>query len=197
MNMLRASVLVLSLVPICGLAACESDQSKSSPAAPLSVERSAHITATAKVKAIDYVTRRVTLEGTDGKSITITAGKDVQRLNEVKPGDTVEADYEVSLLAELRPATADETANPITVVEIAGRTPQGSAPGAGAGWGTRIVTTVQAVDQQSMLVTLKGPMGDTVTVRGQNPDNVRRLKVGDTIVITYTEAMAVSLVKRR
>lgn len=195
MNLLRVSVLSLSLVSIVGMSACESDQSKSTSTTPLSVERSARITATAKVKAIDYVTRRVTLEGSDGKTVTITAGKEVQRLNEVKPGDTVSADYEVSLLAELRPATAEEAANPISVVEIAGRTPEGSAPGAGAGWGTRIVTTVQAVDQQTMLVTLKGPMGDTVKVRGQNPDNVRRLKVGDTIVITYTEAMAVSIAK--
>jgi hypothetical protein len=38
-------------------------------------------------------------------------------------------------------------------------------------------------------------MGDTTTVRARNPENIRKLSPGDTIVITYVEAMGMSLVK--
>lgn len=48
---------------------------------------------TATVTAIDYATRKVTLQTPEGKVTTITAGPQVKRLNEVKQGDTVVARY--------------------------------------------------------------------------------------------------------
>lgn len=162
---------------------------------PLTVERSARARVTAKVTAIDYATREVTLQDSSGHAETIVAGPHVQRLNEVQVGDEVAADYVVSLVGELRPPTSEESANPITAVEISGRSPQGSDPAAGAARGVRIVTTVEAVDLGNMVVTLKGPMGDTVKVRARKLENIKKLHVGDTIVITYAHAMAISLVK--
>jgi hypothetical protein len=54
---------------------------------------------------------------------------------------------------------------------------------------------LKAVDLANMLVTLRGPMGDTTMVRARNPENIKKLHVGDTIIITYTEAVGISLVK--
>jgi hypothetical protein len=162
---------------------------------PLTVTETASVSTTARVTRVDYATRQVTLQDESGTFTTIVAGPEVRRLNEVQVGDDVTAEYTVSLVAELRPATADELANPVAAVVIAGRAGAASAPGAGAMQGVRVVTTVAAVDQASMKVTLKGPGGDTVTVQGRKPENVRKLRVGDTIVITYVEAVAVSLTK--
>jgi len=180
------------------ISGCKSDESKD--AAPqaeqtLSVKESANVSVTAKVKAIDYTSRRITLEDASGHSAVFIAGDAIQRLNEVKVGDSVKAEYSVSLLAERRAPTADERENPIAMVAIAGRTPQGDTPAGGAAMATRVVTTVQAIDLPNMRVTLMGPMGDSTTFHAKNPDNVKKLKIGDTIVITYTEAMGLSLVK--
>jgi hypothetical protein len=68
-----------------------------------------------------------------------------------------------------------------------------SAPAGGVGTIVRVVTTVQAIDLPNMRVTLQGPMGDLVIVKARNRQNVERLKINDTIVITFSEAMAVSL----
>ena len=57
-----------------------------------------------------------------------------------------------------------------------------------------MVTTVEAVDVPSMLVKLRGPMGDTTTVRARKEENIRKLRIGDTIVITYTESASISAV---
>jgi hypothetical protein len=165
------------------------------PQEPLTVRDSIDATVTAKVKAVDHATRVVTLRDDAGHEETFVVDKAVRRLDEVSVGDSVKASYKASLLAELRPPTAEEAAHPLAAVEAGGRSPQGAAPAAGAAQAFRVVTTVEAVDVPNMRVTLRGPMGDLAVVKGRNPENVKRLKVGDTIVITYTEAMVLSLEK--
>ena len=59
----------------------------------------------------------------------------------------------------------------------------------------KVVTTVEGLDLSTQTVTLKGPMGNDVTVRASNLDNLKSLHLGSTIVVTYTEALAVSLEK--
>jgi len=44
-------------------------------------------------------------------------------------------------------------------------------------------------------VTLKGPDGKTVDVKVMDPKNLEKVKVGDQIEITYTQAFAIALDK--
>lgn len=162
---------------------------------PLSVEESVRAEVTARVSAINQATREVTLEGPSGRTIRFVADPEIQRLNEVRVGDMVRVEYVASLLAELRPPTPDESANPITIVDVAGRAAPGSTPAADAISATRVVTTVEAVDVPRMQVVLRGPLGDLTTVKARNPDNIRKLRAGDTIVLFLTEGVGVSLVK--
>ncbi len=203
MNVARTSIFSAAILAA-AIAGCESNKKAKEPAPapaaakaekPLSVSDSARIILTAKVKAIDYSSRWVTLESASGYTTSFVAGPEVQRLNEVKVGDSVKVEYVVSLLAELRPPTAEEAATPYSSAAIAGRSTPGNTPGAGAAQATTVVTTVVGIDQPNMYVSLKGPLGDVTTVKARNPDNIKKLHVGDTIVITYTEAVAVSLVK--
>jgi len=39
------------------------------------------------------------------------------------------------------------------------------------------------------------PRGNYATVRAKNVDNLKKLRLGDTIVVTYTEAFAVAVDK--
>jgi hypothetical protein len=195
MTLVRASFLAACLASSV-LSGCNSaDKPKPAAEVPLSVEDSVEVDVTAKVKAIDQATRQVTLQDEQGHEISFVVDPAVSRLNEVKPGDRVNTRYRAHLLAELRPPTAEETAHPIAAADVAGRTPQGDEPGAAGAQAVRVVTTVAAVDVPNMLVTLRGPMGDLAVVKGRKPENVRKLKVGDTIVITYSETMAISLEK--
>lgn len=163
---------------------------------PLAVEESATVMATARVDAIDQASRMITLEDSSGRKSTYLVGSRVQRLNEVKVGDTVTTEYSVSLQAERRQPTADEAAHPITVISTTGRAPQDASPAGGDRLRVRVVTTVAALDPGNMLVTLKGPMDDTTTVRARKQENFQRLRVGDTIIINYVETAVLSLTKR-
>ena len=66
---------------------------------------------TAKVKKVDTVKRRVTLVGPTGEEVTVRAGEQVQRLNEIKAGDDVVLEYIESLAFEVRPPTKAEQAD--------------------------------------------------------------------------------------
>jgi hypothetical protein len=208
--MRRITLASLALIAIAGtLVSCNSDKKAEPKTAaaetvtaapadtgPLTVERSAHVKVTAMVKAIDQTTRSVTLQDASGHTTSFIAGPQVRRLNEVSVGDDVNAEYIVKLVAELRPPTAEEAANPIAAVGITGRASKSSDPAAGAAIGMRVVTTVQAVDIPNMLVTLRGPMGDSVVVKGRKKENLQRMHEGDTVVLTYTEALGIEVDKK-
>jgi hypothetical protein len=56
-----------------------------------------------------------------------------------------------------------------------------------------ITASIEAIDKEQSLVTLKGPEGDVETVKVMDPKNLDKVKVGDRIAITYTEALAISV----
>lgn len=194
----RQTLLLASCLALPALTACTiNPKPEGTPmmGKNLTAEESVDITVAAKVKAINYSSRQVTLVSADGRETSFRVGDQVQRLNEVKVGDNVQARFTASVVAELRAPTAQEIANPIAITRTQGRTPQGSTPGAGVIDAVRIVTQIQSVDVPNMLVTLRGPLGETATFKRTNPDRVRLLRAGDTVVLTYTEAVGVSLEK--
>jgi hypothetical protein len=60
----------------------------------------------------------------------------------------------------------------------------------------RVSATVQAIDKDKRLVTLKGPKGNTFVVHaGPEVKNFDQVKVGDEVVVRYVEALTLELKK--
>jgi Cu/Ag efflux protein CusF len=57
----------------------------------------------------------------------------------------------------------------------------------------RVRGTVSAVDKENKTITLKGPRGRTLTLDVQDPTKLDVVKVGDPVVGSYIEAVAVRL----
>jgi Cu/Ag efflux protein CusF len=56
--------------------------------------------------------------------------------------------------------------------------------------------TVEAIDQSTRMVTLKGSKGDAVTFKaGEHVKNLAQVKVGDTVKFAYYESVAVRVLK--
>lgn len=72
-----------------------------------------------------------------------------------------------------------------------------TAPGQAGVVGTaKITATVEAIDQATRHVTLKGPKGKTVTlVAGPEVKNLDQVKVGDRVAVNYLEALTLTLKK--
>ncbi len=184
-------LLNVSLIPLLfvGLASAQETQR------PLSGRQSILVTVTATVQDINYESREVTLLGQLGNTISFVVDERVQRLDEFQVNDKVVAEYYVSLSGELREPTALERRNPLVVLEAAGIAPPGTSPAGGALRAFRVVATVTGLDLPTQSVTLLGPRGNTGTIVVQNIANLRALRLGDTIILTYSEALAISLEK--
>jgi hypothetical protein len=133
----------------------------------------------AEVTAIDITNREIT----------------VKRLDEVKAGDFVRIDYLVSVAAELRPPTAEEAEHPLVIMGVGGRASDDSAPAGGVARRFKVVTTIVEVNMAAQTVTVQGPLGRTLTARVADPSRLAKAHVGNTVVIVYTEALALSLKK--
>ena len=191
---MKTRIQTISLMLTLAFSAAAQEK-KESASKPLSAGNGVLISVTADVESIDLDKREVTLKGPLGNAVTFVVDKRVQRLDQVKAGDHVSADYYVSIAAEVRLPTAEEKAGPITVLDELADAPAGTEPAGGGLHQIKIVTTVEGLDVPTQTVTLKGPRGNSVMIRVQNPDNLKKLRLGDTIVVTYTEALAVSLEK--
>ena len=155
-----------------------------------SAQKSSTISVSAVVDAIDYKTRQVTLDTMKGK-VDIVVSEDVKNLDKIKKGDTVTVAYHEGLLAEARPATDAEKSQPLQETVVGGT--GGDKPKAGVGYQVKAVTTVVAIDKAKQEITFKGPRGKVETIHAEDPKNLDKVKVGDTVVFTYTEAIAVSV----
>ena len=76
-----------------------------------------------------------------------------------------------------------------------GKAPAGTSPAAGGLRQFRVVTTVEGLDRPTQTITVKGPRGNYLTARVENPSNLTKMRIGDNIVVTYTEALAISVDK--
>jgi hypothetical protein len=163
--------------------------------APMGRKDAVLLTVTASVEAVDPAKREITLKGPLGNSTTFSVDPRVKRLDEVKVGDFVRADYYISMVAELRKPTAEEAKHPLEVMEAESKAPVTEAPAGGEVRRFKVVTTIEGLDRPTQTVTVKGPRGNYLTARVADPSRLTKVHIGDNIVITYTEALAVSLEK--
>ncbi len=149
------------------------------------------MTVTAVVEAIDHETREVVLRGPQGNSVSFTASEEARNLGQVQVGDIVRAEYAQSMSIEV---VANDGSEPgIGEMGAIGRAPEGAMPGVAA-IDKRVVTaTVEEINLEANTFKLKGPDGSIDEFTARNPDNLRRAAVGDLVVITYTEAVAISV----
>jgi Cu/Ag efflux protein CusF len=161
------------------------------PDAPPSGEIGQVVEMHATVTAIDMATRSVTLKGEDGTETTIQVDERARNLGQVKVGDTVKVAYVQALAWNMSKSTKAEPT--VEVEEAAGRAQEGEKPGGMAGRRVSATVTIEAIDIEQGTVTLKGPAGNSRTVKALNPDNLTKVKVGDLVDITYTEAVAIQV----
>jgi len=186
---LLAGLLVLSIAA--GGCATAPAGKSAGTGEPPSWQTSSLVEETATVEAVDQTTRMVTLKGPKGNSVTFKASDEVRNLAQVKVGDEVRFAYYESLAVrvlkkdEAFPAAGESTAM--------ARAKPGEKPAGVIGTETSVNATITAIDKKAKTATLKGEDGKSVTVTPLRPEKLDEVKVGDRLVITYTEAVAVKV----
>jgi hypothetical protein len=149
----------------------------------------------ATVQAIDLPSRMVTLVGPQGNVVSLKVGEEVRNLPQVKPGNKVLVRYHGSITYVLSPRGARLPKDTLTAAGT--RAAPGQMP-AGAAAAKLVVTeTVIAADQASHTLQVVNPSGGQVrtvaVVTPEGQQNMKMIKVGDTITAVVSEAVAVAV----
>lgn len=155
------------------------------------VTTTATLEVTAKIVAIDKTQRLVSLQDEDGETESIYCGPEVTRFDELKVGDQVTFRYYESIAREIRkpgqpsslPAQSAATATRGT----------GARPGGTIAQQQTATVTVKAIDATVPSVTVQTADGRTVSFKIEDKKYLKDVKVGDTVDITYTQALMISV----
>ncbi len=162
-----------------------------SPAeAPKGEAMMASVELTATVIAVDQATREVTVRTDDGEEHSFIAGEDVRNLAQVEPGDLLTVTYAEALAYEVK--KGGSAVAPSTTV-AGGRAEPGMKPAGAIGQQTTVTVSITAIDREIPAVTFTGPAGNTRTIKVLHPEKLEGVSVGDTVEITYTEALAIKV----
>jgi len=153
------------------------------------------VAAEATIEAVNQETRDVTLRGPDGELMTIKAGDNVKRLKDIEVGDRVHAEFWTYIKAEFRDPTPEEKNTPVVLLAASEKVLEGAPPAANYGAIAKAVVTIEIINRPDMLVTVKGPGGNFVAVPVEDAELLKELHIGEVVVLTYAEAVALSLEK--
>lgn len=150
----------------------------------------AMVETTATVAKIDYTTRDVMLRSDDGQEFSFVASEQVENLPQVQVGDRVSITYAEALAYEVK--KGGTAADGGTVI-AGGRAEHGAKPAGALARETKVTVLITAIDAKTPSVTFQGPGGNTRTIKVRHPEKLKGVSVGDTVEITYTEAVAVKV----
>jgi len=145
-----------------------------------------------KIVSVNTVDKQVTLEGPEGRKVILNV-MNPYNLQAAKVGEPVVARYyEIITIRKKKPGENVQSGSLATGVSTA---KPGEVPGGTAEVQGYLLVTVEAIDQANGTVTVKATDGSTQTVKARNPENLKRLKVGDELVIGIYRAVAIALEK--
>ena len=186
----------VALLVLCAALVAACSHLSGSGSGPAREEISEETSATATVVAVDPATRVITLRDTSG-TWSVKAGPEVQNFAEIAPGDSVTVRYRESLAVALAPPGTSPAAPATTIV--AGTAAPGTRPAAAVGSQTTMTVRIESVDTRNNIVVYTPASGGLRALRVRTPEGqrfIRGLSAGDSVDISFTEAMAVAVTER-
>jgi len=168
-------------------AAAQNDRSTAMP----SGRGERNIAASATVEAIDLNTRTLVLRRKDGTTAAVHVDEQVKNLPQVRVGDQVQVNYREAIAFEVRPA--GELAPSTSMKEALATAKPGERPSALGTQVATVVATIDAIKPETPSVLLRTADGKVTEVRVRDPNNLKRVKIGDHVQVTYSQALAVSV----
>jgi hypothetical protein len=182
---------VLCLAALTVLAAAPEVKTGETASGKPRLEATQTMTAEATVLSIDKTKRMVKIATAQGETLEVECGKEVKNFGQIKTKDVVSITYNAKLTIEVEgPGAAGTSAE--AAVDAA---KPGDKPRAGMKAKVQYKANITAIDKAKGTFTLKGADGEEETFTARNKANLDKVKVGDLVVFTYEEALAVSVAK--
>ena len=141
------------------------------------------------VTKVDKEARKVTFRGPKGGVATLTVPKEAQNLDQVKPGQQYRLKYVEAVAVEIRKGGKPAAA----AGEEIKLAPKGAKPGGAMVRTVHLAGVVDAIDYTNRYVAVRGPKGNTVSLKVAADVPLDQLSAGDRISVTHTEALAIEM----
>src|SRR4051794_5307437 len=145
-------------------------------------------TVTVTVEAIEKGSREVTVKKADGNYEVLYIPVGIKRFDTLKVGDKVTAKYYENMVLSVKAPGSKDTDKVSAAV-----TRTKDAPSGTAAHQQTITATITAIDPKTPSITFSGPRGWTYSSRVEDKEMLAKVKVGDKVDITWTEALVMSL----
>ena len=153
------------------------------------------ITSTARheaiVESVNKETREIRVVDASGKIHSFVAGDMVANFDQIEPRDRIVAEYLESVAVFVAPAGTPALGD-MGLVEVA---PLGEKPGVAVADTFMVAATIDAIDADTRVVTLRGEDGFQTVFKLADDVDVGNFKVGDEVRMRVTEAVAISVVE--
>lgn len=201
-NVLKWSLFSLAPAAMLALVSCSSNSSSSSagllsssgayqPGVPGGVMVDTY-KMNATVTRIDADKRKVTLLTRDGKETTVKCGPEVINFDQIRVGDQLK----VRVTQELAVAMATPGAPPNDGgADMVALAPKGAKPGGMMASTVQVTAKVTAIDLKHHKATIQLPDGSSKSFDVRPDVDLTQRKVGEEVVLRFTEALAISVQK--
>lgn len=156
-------------------------------------QQSPPVTLAATIEGIDKASRTIVLKGAGGTSVEVKAPPEMEGFGELRVGDVVTATYYDALaLSVRRPGDPAPDPTSTTMTQRKDR-----MPGSETRSQQTFSVTIQAIDAKTPSITVKGPQGRVVTMAVRDAAQLQKVKVGDTVDVTYFESLLIKVSRKR
>jgi hypothetical protein len=151
------------------------------------------ITATSTVTAIDKANRVITLSFEEGKVQDYKLGEEVRNFDQIEIGDEVKVTLAEAVAIFVRKAGDQPVTSEKRTLQVA---PKGEKPSLVVTDTNEMAATVEKIDHAKRTVTVRRLDGSPATFKvDKNVEKLENVKVGDEVVVSITEAMAIAVEK--
>ncbi|KAI2670257.1 hypothetical protein [Pseudomonas sp. TNT3] len=148
-----------------------------------------------KVVSVDAPNHQVVLEGPQGHQVHVQLTDQAKDLGNLKPGDKVNIAVVRSVAAYLDTDVDKGLPGSLEREGVNRATKDNPNPGGEAYRQVQVQLQITKIDVKNNKVTLKGPAGESKTVDVVRPEvqaKLKDLKVGQSVVVTYTDVLKVT-----
>lgn len=148
-----------------------------------------------KVVSVDAPNHQVVLEGPQGHQVHVQLTDQAKDLGNLKPGDKVNIAVVRSVAAYLDTDVDKGLPGSLEREGINRATKDNPNPGGEAYRQVQVQLQITKIDVKNNQVTFKGPAGESKTVNVVRPEvqaKLKDLKVGQSVVVTYTDVLKVT-----
>ncbi|AZD66033.1 hypothetical protein SAMN04489802_4360 [Pseudomonas chlororaphis] len=148
-----------------------------------------------KVLSVDAAKHRVVLEGAQGQPVHVQLSDQAKDLGHLKVGDKVNVRVTHAVVAVLDTDVEKGLPNSAERTGVTRATKDNPNPGGEAYRQVQVQLKITAIDLKNNQLTFQGPAGNKKVLDVEKPEvqaRLKDLKVGQSVVVTYTDVLQVT-----